>query len=830
MRVEGDHNRLVGPGGHHNNLGDVHYEFHLQGKVDPPDRPRPVPQWTAQQLNIHAAVPGDVPNARSRFALPAYVRRPHDDELRHRLNGIRSGQRAELVVVRGGSCVGKTRTAYEAVKECLADWQLLYPKSAQSIILAHKAGLLTERTVLWLDNAHQLFFEPEGEQAAATVQSLLEENGPIAVIATIWPEEYRALTAHPAPRAGQDELKPRPDPHGRARDLLGSSALITVPDAFTEPQMGDLRRLARVDPALEMALDWVSAPSEVTQTLAAGPELLDRWVHATNPYGGAVLTAAIDARRLGVRSMLPAEFLRGAAPVYLVGKHRINPPEDWFDQALAYGLEEVKDVAGALQLVPRTDGMGAQPGVFDLADYLQERAASQRRGDVPADPFWRAALDHLDNGADLDRMGTQAFNKSRFRWAERLCLRAAELGHAPAVESLCHLYTETGHILLAATRDRLLDLARGADDGGYSLWYVGSTLASIATEPESEPGLAAVAGAVLIEAFEAGSMDAVHAFKELCRDQGVDASAFVRQAEQKRAAEQPREALSREVAVLRAAAGGDADSVAAFEHLVADRGQSFRALVRYGATDQSLVILGLSLRMRKAGGQDAFEVLLRAVADTGAWHAVSGLASYLYQTDRDDEADEVLTQAWTRGDEDAWVMLCSHLISRDFAKARSLIEQARREGRGRSVVRVVRPLLGRQPELIRFAETTLRELADDGEPSAQFELSKLLFLRWCDKSRNHMGEVSNAGDMPEQIECLLMTALPHVTQAYWLLGQMAEVSGDVIAAQRWYRGAVDRSDSECLPLLARVLVPSDDAQEQLIRMGLEADGSPSPPW
>ncbi|MFF8996236.1 tetratricopeptide repeat protein [Streptomyces sp. NPDC014983] len=832
ISIEGDDNRVVGPGSSGNMLGDINVKVHLPAKVAPVDRPRPVPLWAAYQLNVHAAVPWNPPpHSADVFVLPTFVRRPHDDELRRRLGAIKTGGRAELVVVRGGSCVGKTRAAYEAVRECLADWQLLYPKSAQSLVLAHQAGLLADHTVLWLDNAHQLFFEPEGEQAAAAVRRLLENGRPSAVIATMWPEEYRLLTDHPAPVTNDDEQRTRPDPHRHTRDLLRASPPITIPDAFTEPEMAELRRLARLDPTLRVAFDSIAAPNEVTQTLAAGPELLDRWANATNPYGRAVLTAAIDARRLGMRSVLPAGFLRAAAPVYLSDQARTKCPEDWFDQAVAYGLEEVRAVASALRLVPRPGGMGAQPGVFDLADYLEEHAPWQRRGEVPAAPFWESALAHPGSGADLDRMGTQAFSKSRYRLAERLYLRAVELGCAPAVESLCHLYTETGHILVEAKRDRLIELARDAGDGGYSLWYVGTTLASIATEPGSDARLAPAAGEVLLEAIAAGHRDAVHAFEDLCGHQGVDATAFVRHIEQEQAAEPPSQPLSPEVAVMEAASHGDTESVAAFEELVAEGGRRFRVLVQYGATNQSFLTVGWSMRIRRTGGLQAFEILLRAVADTGAWHAVSDLAAYLYQTGRDDEAEQVLTNAWAQGSEDAWVMLCNHLFSSDFAKARSLVEHACQEHRGTSVVRVVKPLLGRRSELVRFAEETLQRLADDGDPQAQFELAQLLFFRWCDQSRNRTGEASCAGEVPAQINRLLEAALPHISQAYWLMGQISEARGDLPAAQGWYRGAVDRGDSESLPLLARVLHPlSDDAQQQVISMGLEADGTPSPPW
>jgi hypothetical protein len=55
--------------------------------------------------------------------------------------------------------------------------------------------------------------------------------------------------------------------------------------------------------------------------LAAGgapPELMDHWLHAPDPYGKAVITAAVDGRRLGVQAYLPDAFLQAAGRARLL--------------------------------------------------------------------------------------------------------------------------------------------------------------------------------------------------------------------------------------------------------------------------------------------------------------------------------------------------------------------------------------------------------------------------------------------------------------------------------------------------------------------------------
>ena len=84
--------------------------------------------------------------------MPRYVPRPHDELLRAVLDPAVAASR--LVVVRGGSSTGKTRAAYEAVADRLADWHLDYPLTPRALDARLKAGI-PARTVLWLGELRQ---------------------------------------------------------------------------------------------------------------------------------------------------------------------------------------------------------------------------------------------------------------------------------------------------------------------------------------------------------------------------------------------------------------------------------------------------------------------------------------------------------------------------------------------------------------------------------------------------------------------------------------------------------------------------------------------------
>jgi hypothetical protein len=74
---------------------------------------RPAGSWEPAELGVHPVTGGG--------PMPAYIRRPHDERLRLVLDPDVPDSR--LVVIRGEACAGKSRAAYEAVADRLADWR-----------------------------------------------------------------------------------------------------------------------------------------------------------------------------------------------------------------------------------------------------------------------------------------------------------------------------------------------------------------------------------------------------------------------------------------------------------------------------------------------------------------------------------------------------------------------------------------------------------------------------------------------------------------------------------------------------------------------------------
>ncbi|MFF0742706.1 hypothetical protein ACFYVL_20140 [Streptomyces sp. NPDC004111] len=405
------------------------------GSVGSLDLPRPLADWQPERLGVHGAIADPLRMAATGFVLPEYIARRHDHELRDLLTDAASGENPVLVVLNGYSCTGKTRTAYEAVAACLADWALAYPKDADSMYRLLVADAFAPRTVLWLNEAQELLGGPGGEAAAAALRRRLEQPEPLVVIATLWPGHRIELAERPT---GVQER------HPQARALLASARVITVPAVFDSSA---LERLHETDDG-SLAVAARTAPDgAITQTLAGGPDLVQWYEQADGAqdcYGKAVVTAAMDARRLGHTSPLPFALLEAAASGYLTDAQRAAAPADWFETALAFARIKVKDVVAALGDVARDHGMGARSGVCRLADYLDHYARTARRECFPPASFWHAVEHHAATAADLYELARSAERRGRLRLSAALLRRAGDAGHGPAWETIVTMMAYRG--------------------------------------------------------------------------------------------------------------------------------------------------------------------------------------------------------------------------------------------------------------------------------------------------------------------------------------------------------------------------------------------------
>jgi hypothetical protein len=156
-----------------------------------------------------------------------------------------------------------------------------------------------------------------------------------------------------------------------------------------------------------------------------------------------VLTAALDAARLGARAPLDPEFLRAAAPGYCTSQQQAEAPKKWFKKALAYATAKLHGAAAALS--PAGTGMGQVAG-YTVADYLIQHASRERRtARVPAST-WDAALASIRDPADTARLAEAARNRLLYRYAIPLYRHAADTGDRDAAWQLADLLAARGDL------------------------------------------------------------------------------------------------------------------------------------------------------------------------------------------------------------------------------------------------------------------------------------------------------------------------------------------------------------------------------------------------
>ncbi len=643
-------------------------------------------QWTPVELGVHRVI-GAGP-------MPAYVRRPHDELLRAVLDPAVPASR--LVVVRGGSSTGKTRAAYEAVAGRLAGWRLDYPLNPAALKERLDAGI-PARTVLWLGELRQYADADGGAEVLGRLADLIAGEGRL-LITTVWPEQWSAYTAaarpglktgpaDPAGTAGR-LLEPLPELTGRDPAAIDPvrGGVIDVPPRFTA---ADLDAAARTgDPVLAKAAAAAASAGQdgqVTQYLAGVPDLLDRYDGSGgDPYGQAVITAAMDAVRLGYARPLPAALVQEAAVGYLTGPQRTTSIERWRDTALAWAAEELKGAVRALQPVPPPSGTGVAG--YQVADYLDQYGRRTRQDQLGPPSLWDALTARTASASDLTRLGQAARDRGLYRHAAALWTIAATLGSTDAARQLIT------HLRRVSPGDttRAAQWAAGhasLDDPGDVAWLLralgeagasDAVTALLARDPAGQADLDDPrAVAALLEALgEAGASDAVTAL--LARDPAGQAGLG-----------NPR-AVAALLRALREA--GASDAVTALAARAADHASLgnpravamlLRALREAGASDAVTALASRAAGHASLGNPGAVAALLRALREAGASDAVTALLARdpAGQASLDDpgDVDALLEALREAGASDAVTGLAAGQASLDDPRAVAALLEALRE-------------------------------------------------------------------------------------------------------------------------------------------------------
>jgi hypothetical protein len=397
-----------------------------------------VARWDPADLGVHQVIGGGT--------LPPYVRRPHDEVLSAVLNPAVTATR--LVVLRGGSSSGKTRAAWEAVREQVPGWRLVYPLDSGALSDLLEEGI-RPRTVLWLGELRQYADADGGPTVLARLARLLDGGKRLLLVTTMWPEQWTAYTdaAHAGPAAaGQPGtagrlLKPLPQLSGADPASVDPvrGGVIEVPAEFSAAEVA--AATATGDPVLAAAVESAAAAGQggqVTQYLAGVPALLDRYRGTGgDPYGQAVIAAAIDAARLGHAGLMPAAFLQEAAVGYLTDIQRTRDIAEWRDPALEWACAELKGAVRAVVSVAPSSGTGVAG--YRPADWLEQYGQRTRKDEVGPASLWDALTIHAASASDLTRLASAGKRRGLYRHAADLWTKAAAAGDPSAATGLIDL-------------------------------------------------------------------------------------------------------------------------------------------------------------------------------------------------------------------------------------------------------------------------------------------------------------------------------------------------------------------------------------------------------
>ncbi|MGQ4415651.1 sel1 repeat family protein [Streptomyces sp. SAS_269] len=333
--------------------------------------------------------------------LPPYVGRDAD----HRL--VRLLHAGGLVVVTGEPLSGKSRTAWQAVRNALPENTRVYAPSPGADLRA-LPGVLRERRgsyLLWLDDLDGHLGELGLDVGLPAQLAALR----VPVVATMNDEAY---DAH---RFGG----------GRAARVLSRVETVELAREWSPRETAALEAVD--DPRLAGAREGRGRLT-VTEYLAVGPELWDEWRRArragAHPAGHFLVRAAADAARCGLAGPLSARVLGGLVAAYFADVPQEHWPEqEWEsrEEALAWAVGPRLGVTGLL--VPDTEDADAHEAYGSLradldADeeytdipvyvWLEVMSAAETAGSDAVDAVARAANRELSGRAEEGDGGAMA--------------------------------------------------------------------------------------------------------------------------------------------------------------------------------------------------------------------------------------------------------------------------------------------------------------------------------------------------------------------------------------------------------------------------------------
>jgi hypothetical protein len=365
--------------------------------------------------------------------VPPFVRRDRSAELAEALTP------GGFVLLVGDSTAGKTRLAYETLRDRLPRHVCVVPDGPDALDAAIAAAKQHRPSVLWLDDLERYLLT--GGLARTDLDTLAAAK--VLTLATLRAHERERFSLR---HDGERE------PGERQWARAGRDAL----DAVTREIRLDRRWSDRELAAARMFEDDIRIAAALASTarhglaehLAAGPELVrelqDAWAPGSGrARGAALVTAAVDVRRTSHHRPLAVPLLRELHETYLDERGGAAlRPEDW-EAALAWATQPLHATSSLLE--PDAHG-----GLLAF-DYLVDQASQDPAAPPVPDVVWDAVLADAAP-ADLVPVAWEASFAGRLDHVERALDRAAAAGEHRAAAAIATNLADAGRETTAIAR------------------------------------------------------------------------------------------------------------------------------------------------------------------------------------------------------------------------------------------------------------------------------------------------------------------------------------------------------------------------------------------
>ena len=403
----------------------------------------PISSRNAHDLGVHPAAWASDENP-GNAGLTPYLRRGHDVKLDDLIKRAADGGPSVFAVLVGSSTTGKTRALFEALNRnpSVRNWPLYHPVDAKELIVLVMQQRIVPGSVLWLDETQRYLYGKSGPEAARLIMRLVTATARIIVVGTMWLDYWHDLTRKGAPG----------DPNAAARDLLDRpERRIDVVDHLEQAQILELTTVGGGDQRVVSAVAAAGVDGQVIQNLTGGPELLARYVYGGlfNPAEHALITAALDIRRLGHQSPLSSQFLATAADGYIGDRERPDP-QSWISTLAALADGERTDAHGSTTAVRTLTALiahrarGQIDPYYEPNDFLDQHTRKLRQACLGPEALWDALVTWTVDPRDLYRLGDAAERRGLYKHAAQLWLRATACGDASSAVRLTWLVARTG--------------------------------------------------------------------------------------------------------------------------------------------------------------------------------------------------------------------------------------------------------------------------------------------------------------------------------------------------------------------------------------------------